>query len=62
MRRKALELDASIRHAMGVLREICTHDDFVEEPNGDYHKPGYDYRCRICGFVTSMRPKKPGMD
>jgi hypothetical protein len=33
-----------------LLKNICTHPNFIKEDNCDYHKPGYYYTCSTCGF------------
>jgi hypothetical protein len=38
------------------LKDICIHD-FIKESDGDYHKPGYYYVCKICKYLTRA-PRK----
>ena len=36
------------------LQNICKHE-YVAEPNGDYHKPGYYYVCKKCEHFTMYK-------
>ncbi len=39
------------------LQKLCSHDEFIAERDGDYHKPGYYYTCKICNYFTTFKPK-----
>lgn len=41
-----------------ILQELCNErgHDYMAEDNGDYHRPGYYYTCKCCGFFTTYRP------
>ncbi len=41
-----------------ILQELCNERGhaYVAEDNGDYHRPGYYYTCKCCGFFTTYRP------
>ncbi len=39
------------------LYSICQHKEYICESDGDYHKVGWYYICRDCGFTTSKRPR-----
>ena len=38
-----------------VLQDTCQHE-FIKEPDGDYHKPGYYYICKKCDYFTMYNP------
>lgn len=39
------------------LQTMCEHN-YIAEPNGDYHKPGYYYVCEKCEHFTMYNPFK----
>lgn len=39
------------------IQRSCEHE-FVSEPNGDYHSPGYYYTCVKCNYWTNIRPRR----
>jgi septal ring factor EnvC (AmiA/AmiB activator) len=47
---------AEEREKLERARARCEHQ-WVREDNGDYHRPGYYYVCRVCKEVTTQRPK-----
>lgn len=38
------------------LQKECTHEEYNGESDGDYHKPGYYYTCKVCKYWTNTRP------
>lgn len=49
---KKKELDFEIKN----LQQVCSHE-FIEESDGDYHKPGYYYTCKHCAYFTRYNPE-----
>lgn len=38
------------------LQKECSHEEFYKEDDGDYHRPGYYYTCKLCGYFTKCKP------
>lgn len=40
-----------------LLQEICNHESYIAESNGDCHSGGYYYTCKECGKFQMIKPK-----
>jgi hypothetical protein len=61
IRHREGELKLELQQETAVFQELCgieTGHDYVAEPDGDYHKPSYNYICHTCNHFTKMRPQK----
>ena len=38
-----------------LIDESCTHNNVYEVSDYDYHKPRYDYYCKLCGKQVSRK-------
>lgn len=52
------KLEDELKKEKNMLQSMCSHEDFWADDNGDYHKPGYYYTCKCCGYFTNYRPAK----
>jgi hypothetical protein len=41
------DVKSQLEKEQRALQKICIHD-YMEESDGDYHRPSYYYICRIC--------------
>ena len=49
-------LKTQMEKEINTLQKQCSHDEFYKEDDGDYHRPGYYYTCKVCGYFTRFRP------
>ena len=57
MQRNLEDLRTCLKDEEKMLQDMCSHDDFWAEENGDYHRPGYYYICKCCRYLTQYRPQ-----
>jgi rubrerythrin len=50
---------AAYDKALRTLQKQCPHTEYEAESDSDYHRPGYIYTCKLCGYITKMKPIVP---
>jgi hypothetical protein len=50
-------LKQTLKDLQHKLEQVCSHDEFIAEDNGDYHKPGYYYICKNCNLCLIRKPQ-----
>lgn len=47
---------------MCILTKLCPHECYTAYDDGDYHRPGYYYVCKLCKKTVMFKPTGKQID
>lgn len=56
MKSDLCHLEELLEKETKIFQRMCGHEEYLAQPDGDYHKPGYYYTCKKCAYWTNTRP------